>query len=333
MGTDFWHTKVMKVGSFHSDNILFLAPMAGVTDLPFRKLCKSHGAGWVVSEMVWSHQHLYETSKTQRRIDHGDELSPKIIQIAGADPEMLAQSAQFNVEKGADIIDINMGCPAKKVCNKLAGSALMQDVKLVANILCHVVKAVNVPVTLKIRTGWNAQNKNALAIAKIAENEGVSALSIHGRTRDQKYTGMAEYELIAEIKQKIRIPVIANGDITTPEHAKHVLDITQANALMIGRGAHGNPWLFQQVNDFLNHGTYQATPSFAHRIPVIIEHLKAIHDFYGDYMGVRFARKHIGWYFEQVAMNNLIIERQTFNKLSSPQAQILFLETLQAAFT
>ncbi|WP_440617223.1 tRNA dihydrouridine synthase DusB [Cysteiniphilum sp. 6C5] len=315
----------MKIGQFHSDNMLFLAPMAGVTDLPFRKLCKTHGAGWVVSEMVWSHKHLYETTKTQRRIDHSDEVAPKIIQIAGGDPDMLAESAILNVEKGADIIDINMGCPAKKVCNKLAGSALMQNEQLVDEILCAVVNAVNVPVTLKIRTGWSKNNKNALKIAQIAENAGIQTLTIHGRTRDQKYTGHAEYDLIAEIKQRINIPVIANGDITAPEKAKQVLEYTQADALMIGRAAHGNPWLFQQINDFLQTGSYHPSPNFTQKLNIIIEHVKAMHNFYGDYMGVRFARKHITWYFEQIPEFDLTQARQLFNKLTTPKAQIDFL--------
>ncbi|WP_440683393.1 tRNA dihydrouridine synthase DusB [Cysteiniphilum halobium] len=315
----------MKIGAFNSNNILFLAPMAGVTDLPFRKLCKAYGAGWVVSEMVWSHKHLYETPKTQRRIDHSDEVAPKIIQIAGGDPDMLAESAVLNVEKGADIIDINMGCPAKKVCNKLAGSALMQNEQLVDEILYTVVNAVNIPVTLKIRTGWSKDNRNALKIAQIAEDAGIQALTIHGRTRDQKYNGDAEYDLIAEIKQRINIPIIANGDITTPQKAKEVLDYTQADALMIGRGAHGNPWLFQQINDFLHTGSYQQTPNFTQKLHTIIEHVKAMHTFYGDYMGVRFARKHLTWYFEQVTTFDLTKERQYFNKLTTPEAQLNFL--------
>ncbi|WP_192484463.1 MULTISPECIES: tRNA dihydrouridine synthase DusB [Cysteiniphilum] len=315
----------MKIGQFHSDNILFLAPMAGVTDLPFRKLCKTHGAGWVVSEMVWSHKHLYETPKTQRRIDHSDEVAPKIIQIAGGDPIILAESASLNVHKGADIIDINMGCPAKKVCNKLAGSALMQNEQLVDEILCAVVNAVDVPVTLKIRTGWSKDNKNAFKIAQIAEDAGIQALTVHGRTRDQKYTGNAEYDLIAQIKQRINIPVIANGDITTPEKAKEVLNYTQANALMIGRGAHGNPWLFKQINDFLQTGHYQLSPNFTQKLNTIIDHVKAMHSFYGDYMGVRFARKHITWYFEQIQEFDLTKARQHFNKLTTPEAQLDFL--------
>ncbi len=318
----------MKIGTFQSDNVLFLAPMAGVTDLPFRKLCKAHGAGWVVSEMVWSHKHLYETTKTQRRIDHSDEVSPRIIQIAGGDPSMLAESAILNVEKGADIIDINMGCPAKKVCNKLAGSALMQDEKLVADILKCVVNAVNVPVTLKIRTGWSKENKNAMSIAKIAEHEGIQALTIHGRTRDQRYMGVAEYELIAEIKHKLNIPIIANGDIDSPEKAKQVLDYTKADALMIGRGAHGNPWLFSQTNDFITKGQYQRAPDFSERIPAMIEHVKAMHAFYGDYTGVRFARKHVGWYFEHITNHDISTLRQQFNQLQTPKEQIDFLSSL-----
>ncbi|WP_119342732.1 tRNA dihydrouridine synthase DusB [Facilibium subflavum] len=314
---------MIQIGQFQSDNILFLAPMAGVTDLPFRKLCKSFGAGWVVSEMVWSQKHLYETTKTQRRIDHSDEASPKIVQIAGSDPLMLAESAQLNVQKGAQIIDINMGCPAKKVCNKLAGSALMQNEKLVEKILHLTVKAVNVPVTLKIRTGWDNDHKNALSIAKIAEDSGIQLLTIHGRTRQQKYTGHAEFDTIAHIKQNINIPVIANGDITTPQKAKEVLDYTKADGLMIGRGAHGNPWIFKQINDFLTKGSYQKTHCFTQQKSAIISHIKAMHAFYGDYMGIRFTRKHIGWYFEYFKIPKHF--RQEFNKIDCPQEQLQYI--------
>ena len=317
---------MISIGPYQSFNTLFLAPMAGVTDLPFRRLCKKHGAGWVVSEMVWSHKHLYETTKTQKRIDHGDEIEPKIAQIAGGDAELLAESARFNVEKGAQIIDINMGCPAKKVCNKLAGSALMKDEKLVAKILNAVVNAVNIPVTLKIRTGWHYTQKNALSIAKIAEEAGISLLTIHGRAREQKYMGNAEYDTIATIKDQLSIPIVANGDINCPEKAKHVLDYTKADGLMIGRSAHGNPWLFSQIHDYLTTNSYKSTPSLQQQKPVILEHIEDIHQFYGDYMGLRFARKHVNWYFAQLGFEGT--KRKTFNKIQRTQDQLKYLSQL-----
>ena len=317
---------MISIGPYQSSNTLFLAPMAGVTDLPFRRLCKKHGAGWVVSEMVWSHKHLYETTKTQKRIDHGDEIEPKIVQIAGGDAELLAESARFNVEKGAQIIDINMGCPAKKVCNKLAGSALMKDEKLVAKILNAVVNAVNIPVTLKIRTGWHYTQKNALSIAKMAEEAGISLLTIHGRAREQKYMGNAEYDTIATIKDQLSIPIVANGDINCPEKANHVLDYTKADGLMIGRSAHGNPWLFSQIHDYLTTNTYKSTPSLQQRKLVILEHIEAIHQFYGDYMGLRFARKHVNWYFAQLGFE--ATKRKTFNKIQRTQDQLKYLSQL-----
>ena len=320
--------KMIRIGRYQSDNVLFLAPMAGVTDLPFRQLCKQHGAGWVVSEMVWSHKHLYETTKTQRRIDHGSEISPKIIQIAGGDPKILAESAIYNMNQGAEIIDINMGCPAKKVCNKFAGSALMKDERLVGRILKTVVSAVNIPVTLKIRTGWHSDQKNAFNIAKIAQEEGVSLLTIHGRTRDQKYTGQAEYETIAYIKDRVRIPVIANGDINSPKKAKFVLDITKADGIMIGRAAHGNPWIFSQINAYLKTGVYKIVPPRYKQKIIIVDHIKALHRFYGNQMGVRFARKHIGWYFEKLNINHK--KTQLFNRIQSEDGQISFiLEAVQ----
>ncbi|MBK2124151.1 tRNA dihydrouridine synthase DusB [Fangia hongkongensis] len=317
---------MIQIGTFSSENILFLAPMAGVTDLPFRALCKEFGAGWVVSEMVWSHKHLYESTKTQRRLDHSDEISPKIIQIAGGDPELLAEAAMYNVEKGADIIDINMGCPAKKVCNKLAGSALMRDEKLVGNILKQVVKSVDVPVTLKIRTGWSNEHKNALNIARIAENEGIALLTIHGRTREQKYTGYAEYDTIANIKNAIKIPVIANGDITTPEKAKEVLHYTQADGLMIGRGAHGNPWIFSQINDYLAKGHYKTYSQLHKQRAIILKHIQALYHFYGEYMGLRFARKHVGWYLDHFNMSKAI--KKHFNILTETNAQLEYIRQL-----
>ncbi|MFZ9035021.1 MAG: tRNA dihydrouridine synthase DusB [Francisellaceae bacterium] len=321
---------MLKIGAFSSNNRLFLAPMAGVTDLPFRRLCKRFGAGWVVSEMVWSHLHLYDSQKTKKRIDHSDEIEPRIIQIAGGDPNMLAQAAKFNRDKGAQIIDINMGCPAKKVCNKAAGSALMKDEKLVADILCAVVDAVDIPVTLKIRTGWHSEHKNALTIARIAEAEGIAALAIHGRTRDQKYQGHAEYDTIAEIKQNLSIPVIANGDIDNPEKAKFVLEYTKADGLMIGRSAHGNPWIFEAIDTYLQTGTCPPRPQFEDKKLVIVEHLNELHHFYGDYLGIRIARKHIGWYFDYFNIDKA--QKQAFYRLNDTALQQRFLQDLQVLF-
>ena len=245
----------MRIGPYALKNRLIVAPMAGVTDRPFRQLCKRMGAGMAVSEMVASNSLLWGSEKTLRRGNHDGEVEPKVVQIAGADPAMMAEAAQFNVDKGAHIIDINMGCPAKKVCNVMAGSALMQDEKLVGDILDAVVGAIpNTPVTLKFRTGWNIANKNAPTIARIAESAGVRAVAIHGRTRCQQYTGEAEYDTIALVKTLIRIPVIANGDITTPEKAKHVLDVTGADGIMIGRAAQGRPWLFREIEHYLKTG-------------------------------------------------------------------------------
>ncbi len=248
----------MRIGSHILKNKLIVAPMAGVTDRPFRQLCKSMGAGMAVSEMVSSNSLLWGSEKTRRRANHEGEVDPISVQIAGADPAMMAEAARYNVAQGAQIIDINMGCPAKKICNVMAGSALLQDQPLVGRILDAVVGAVNVPVTLKIRTGWDTQHKNALAVAKIAESAGIQALAIHGRTRACAYTGHAEYDTIAAVKAAVKIPVIANGDITTPEKAKHVLEYTGADAIMIGRAAQGRPWIFREINHYLATGKHLA---------------------------------------------------------------------------
>lgn len=311
---------MIQIGRYRARNNLFLAPMAGVTDLPFRQLCHRYGAGWVVSEMVWSKTELYTTQKTLKRLDHSDEIEPRVIQIAGGDPQMMADIAKLNVEKGAQIIDINMGCPAKKVCNKLAGSALMKDELLVAQILEAVVNAVDVPVTLKTRTGWHHDHKNVMNIAKIAENSGIQMLSIHGRTREQKYTGCAEYDTIAAVKQSLSIPIIANGDITNEEKAKFVLDYTNADGIMIGRAAQGAPWIFQQIQHYLATGEKQTPPNIDEQKSVMLEHLNALHHFYGDYLGVRIARKHIGWYFEQ--LGSLARLRKKFNQITEKQMQV-----------
>ena len=286
----------MRIGPYDIDPPLILAPMAGVTDKPFRLLCKRLGAGYAVSEMTSSNPRLWQTRKSRLRVDHAGEPEPVGVQIAGADPDALAAAARHAVEQGAEIVDINMGCPAKKVCNAWAGSALLQDETLVARILAAVVAAVHVPVTLKIRTGWHRDHKNGLRIARIAEDAGISALAVHGRTRDMLYTGDAEYATIAAIKQSIRIPVIANGDVDAPEKARAVLEATGADALMIGRAAQGRPWIFREIAHYLATGRRLAPPAIAEVRDVLLEHVRALHEFYGEPAGVRIARKHLGWY-------------------------------------
>ncbi|MEI8384403.1 MAG: tRNA dihydrouridine synthase DusB [Nitrosomonadaceae bacterium] len=286
----------MQIGPYVLNNNLIVAPMAGVTDRPFRQLCKSMGAGMAVSEMVSSNSLLWGSEKTLRRADHTGEVDPISVQIAGADPSMMAEAARYNVERGAQIIDINMGCPAKKICNVMAGSALLQNEMLVGRILDAVVSAVDVPVTLKIRTGWDKQHRNALSVAHIAENAGVRAIAIHGRTRACAYTGNAEYDTIAAVKSAVRIPVIANGDITTPEKVKQVLEYTGADAVMIGRAAQGRPWIFREISHYLATGQHLPLPDVSEIHRVLIEHLHDLYHFYGEYTGVRVARKHISWY-------------------------------------
>ena len=286
----------MKTGGFSLPNQVVLAPMAGVTDRPFRQLCRRLGAGLTVSEMVTSDPRLRTSAKTMRRIDHDGEPAPRSVQIAGADPEHLADAARFNVARGADIIDINMGCPAKKVCNAAAGSALLSDEGLVGRILDRVVAAVEVPVTLKIRTGPAPDRRNAVRIARIAEGAGVAAVAVHGRTRQCAFKGPVEYDSIRAVKQAVSIPVIANGDITSPEHARRVLDRTGADAVMIGRAAQGNPWLPGAIAAFLRSGTTSEPPGIGERADVLLGHLRALHAFYGEATGVRVARKHLSWY-------------------------------------
>ncbi|MFT6394010.1 MAG: tRNA-dihydrouridine synthase B [Methylophilaceae bacterium] len=286
----------MKIGHITLKNNLVVAPMAGVTDRPFRQLCKKMGAGLAVSEMVTSNSLLYGSEKTRRRANHEGEVDPISVQIAGADPAMMAEAAKHNVDNGAQIIDINMGCPAKKICNVMAGSALLKDEPLVSQILKAVVNAVNVPVTLKIRTGWDKDNRNAIAIAKMAEDIGVQALAMHGRTRACAYKGDAEYDTIAAVKDAINIPLIANGDITTPEKAKYVLDYTGADAVMIGRAAQGRPWIFREIQHFLETGTHLLPPTVEEIHTVMLEHLHDLYAFYGELSGMRVARKHISWY-------------------------------------
>jgi len=287
---------VMRIGPYQLANNLVLAPMAGVTDRPFRQLCRTMGAGLAVSEMVTSNSLLYGSAKTRRRADHAGEQAPVSVQIAGADPALMAEAARYNVDAGAQIIDINMGCPAKKVCNVMAGSALLQDETLVERILTAVVNAVPVPVTLKIRTGWDQSHRNALAIARIAETVGIRALAIHGRTRACMFGGQAEYQTIAAVKAAVRIPVIANGDVDAPDKAREVLDATGADGLMIGRAALGNPWIFREVVHFLTAGQTLARPDVAEVRRVLLAHLDDLYAFYGERTGVSLARKHIGWY-------------------------------------
>lgn len=291
----------MRIGPYQLKNNLIVAPMAGVTDRPFRMLCKRMGAGMAVSEMVASNSLLYGSEKTRRRADHTGEADPISVQIVGADIGMLAQAARYNVDHGAQIIDINMGCPAKKICNVMAGSALMQNEKLVAEILEAVVASVDVPVTLKIRTGWDKNHRNAINIARIAEASGIQALAIHGRTRACAYTGEAEYDTIAAVKAAIGIPIIANGDITTPEKAKFVLEYTGADAVMIGRAAQGRPWLFREIAHFLDTGEHMPAPEVEEIQRVLLAHVHELYDFYGAYTGLRVARKHISWYTKGLA--------------------------------
>ena len=287
-----------KIGPYTLPNPLIVAPMAGVTDRPFRQLCRRMGAGLAVSEMVIADSKLWHTRKSRTRLNHQGEPEPRSVQIAGGDPEMLADAARQNAEFGAQIIDINMGCPAKKVCNKAAGSALMKDEKLVREILEAVVAAVDIPVTLKMRTGWDRDNRNAPVIARMAEDAGIQALALHGRTRADKYNGNAEYDTIAAVKASVGIPVFANGDITTPEKARQVLAHTGADGLLIGRGAQGRPWIFREILHYLETGTHLAEPPLDEVEQILSEHLAELHSFYGEKMGVRIARKHVGWYLQ-----------------------------------
>jgi tRNA-dihydrouridine synthase B len=310
----------MFIGTHTLKNNLVLAPMAGVTDQPFRLLCREQGAGLVISEMVSSNPALYNTRKTQLRLNHDGEAEPRAIQIAGAVPEQMAQAARFNVEHGAQIIDINMGCPAKKVCNLMAGSALLRDEQLVANILESVVNAVDVPVTLKIRTGWDKENRNALKIAQIAESSGIQALTIHGRTRACAFTGVAEHETAGEIKVKVDIPIIANGDIDSPEKAAAILKIYNVDGIMIGRAAQGNPWIFREINHYLKTGEKLTPPDENEICEILIKHISNLHKFYGEYQGVRIARKHIGWYCKQ--HENAGHFRAEVNRIESANEQL-----------
>ena len=310
----------MRIGSHSIAPNVILAPMAGVTDKPFRQLCKRLGAGLAVSEMTISDPRFWNTAKSRTRMDHDGEPAPISVQIAGTEPKLLAEAARYNVDHGAQIVDINMGCPAKKVCNAWAGSALMRDEELVGRILDAVVNAVDVPVTLKIRTGWNADNRNGLAIARIAEAAGIAALAVHGRTRDQQYTGAAEYDTIAEIKAALGIPVCANGDIDSPQKAALVLRHTGCDAVLIGRAAQGRPWIFREIAHYLATGETLPEPSLHEVRDILLGHLEHLHAFYGEPSGVRIARKHLGWYAKDRPENATF--RAVVNRAESAEAQL-----------
>ncbi len=317
----------MKIGPYTLTNNLVLSPMAGITDRPFRQICRELGAGLAVSEMTASNPALRNHRRTLLKLDHSGEDEPRVVQIVGTNPEQLAEAAVFNQKNGAQIIDINMGCPAKKVCNVAAGSALLRDEPLVNNILNAVVSAVDIPVTLKIRTGWDPLNKNAPTIAKIAEQAGIQSLAIHGRTRACKYNGNAEFDTIKSVKKSIKIPVFANGDITTPQRALEVLDYTNADGLLIGRGAQGNPWIFREIAHYLKTGEKLAPPNLNEIRETISRHLTHLHQFYGDTMGVRIARKHIAWYFKQIDQSLLPLVKESFS-IQEPQLQLDFMNKI-----
>ncbi|QOL26160.1 tRNA dihydrouridine synthase DusB [Thalassotalea sp. LPB0316] len=310
----------MKIGPYSLPSNVFLAPMAGITDQPFRRLCCQLGAGLAVSEMVSANPKVWHTEKSKKRMVHTSEAGIRSVQIAGSDPQELAFAAQVNVENGAQIIDINMGCPAKKVNKKLAGSALLKEPPLVEAIVKSVVDAVDVPVTLKIRTGWCENTRNGVEIAKIAQANGIQSLAVHGRTRSDFYKGEAEYQTIKAIKQAIDIPVVANGDITDAEKAKYVLDYTGADAVMVGRAAQGRPWIFREINHYLANGTHLPAPQLDEVRAILIEHVKELHRFYGDFMGLRIARKHVSWYMQTHDQEKTF--RSRFNGLETTQAQL-----------
>jgi len=319
----------MQIGPYTLPNQLVLAPMAGISDRPFRKLCRSLGAGMAVSEMISANAIVWGNKKTRQRINHDGEPGPVVVQIAGADPEVLALAAMENVRSGADIIDINMGCPAKKVCNKQAGSALLANEDLVSRILDKVVNSVDVPVTLKIRTGTDPESRNACRIAEIAEQSGVQSLAVHGRTRKCAFRGEAEYETIRLVKQQVKIPVIANGDINSPEKAAEVLEYTGADGLMVGRTARGNPWIFNQINHYRKTGMHLSAPDIAEVKEVLIAHLQELYDFYGEYTGVRTARKHIAWYSKGFFSSNEF--RREIMQVESSAEQLMKVEQFLAS--
>lgn len=315
----------MRIGQYTIKNRIFLAPMAGITDLPFRRLCSRLGAGLTFSEMMSTNPEVWHTEKSKLRLAHHEEIGINAVQIAGSDPTEMAEAAKVNVAYGAEIIDINMGCPAKKVNKKMAGSALLREPSLVAEILDAVVNAVDVPVTLKIRTGWDKENRNCLEIARIAEQTGISALTIHGRTKACLFQGEAEYDSIKAVKQAVSIPVIANGDITSPEKAKFVLDYTQADAVMIGRGSYGRPWIFSEIADYFLKGVVESL-TFEQKCELMLKHIQDLHQFYGEEKGFRIARKHVGWYIEQLKPHLHSNFKRTFNALDSTKEQLNALE-------
>lgn len=317
---------MFQIGPYKLASSVVLAPMAGVTDLPFRRLCRRLGAGLVVSEMLTSDIRLWHTRKSRQRLLHDDEAEPRAVQIAGNDPLMMAEAARLNVANGAQIIDINMGCPAKKVCKRAAGSALMKDEALVKEILSAVVNAVEIPVTLKIRTGWSPQQRNGTSISRIAEDCGIQALAVHGRTRACRFNGEAEYDTIRAIVAAVNIPVIANGDIDSPQKAREVMDYTGADAVMVGRAAQGRPWICKQIDQFLRTGVIVEDPAQHEVRHILLEHLAALHAFYGEAMGVRIARKHVGWYLQQCPQASGF--RPLFNKLESANLQCQAINTL-----
>lgn len=312
--------RIVNIGPYTLSSNVVLAPMAGVTDRPFRILCRRFGAGLAASEMLSSDVRLWSTPKSRRRMNHEGEPGPRVVQIAGFDPSMMADAARRNIEAGAQIIDINMGCPAKKVCNRAAGSALLQDESLVARILHAVARAVDAPVTLKTRTGWDRGNKNGVRIARIAEDNGIQALAIHGRTRADQYQGSAEHETVAAIKAAVKIPVFANGDIDSPQRARDILQATGCDGIMIGRAAQGRPWIFDEVNFFLVTGESRAALALEKVRDIMRAHLEDLYAFYGDETGVRVARKHLSWYFrqhaDQVELRNRLVQIET------PQEQL-----------
>lgn len=315
----------MRIGQYELKNRIFLAPMAGITDQPFRRLCSQLGAGLTFSEMMSTNPEVWHTEKSKLRLAHHEEIGINAVQIAGSDPTEMAEAAKVNVAYGAEIIDINMGCPAKKVNKKMAGSALLREPSLVAEILDAVVNAVDVPVTLKIRTGWDKENRNCLEIARIAEQAGISALTIHGRTKACLFQGEAEYDSIKAVKQAVSIPVIANGDITSPEKAKFVLDYTQADAVMIGRGSYGRPWIFSEIADYFLKGVVESL-TFEQKCELMLKHIQDLHQFYGEEKGFRIARKHVGWYIEQLKPHLHSNFKRTFNALDSTKEQLNALE-------
>lgn len=310
---------MFRIGPYNIDSKVILAPMAGITDRPFRQLCRQLGAGLAISEMVISDKAFWNTPKSAFRLDHTGETSPRSVQIAGADPAMMAEAARMNADRGAQIIDINMGCPAKKVCNRASGSALMRDPALVKSILESVVKAVDLPVTLKMRTGWCPDTRNGVEIARMAESIGIQALAVHGRTRADAYRGDAEYDTISTIRDVISIPLFANGDIDSPEKAKHVLEKTGADAVMIGRAAQGQPWLFREIDQYLRTGRHAPKATDQEVSLIMQHHLEDLHHFYGESMGLRIARKHIGWYLQHFKQGQDF--RKFFNQIESAEQQ------------